>query len=321
MPRIVYLICISSGACLVMGRSPYLTYIAAIVWGVSLVIGGHFLNGKKLAVVFGLNLLLLYGLTGSSGLFFTLVFLGMPSFLMGYMLGRQKGYYELQKWGFVSAVIAVSLFIALAYYNVGEAQLYGMQMEVEKYMQESLVLSGDSSILKLYEEQGISREELNNSIAMVARGLVMHLPAFYYLQAMLTVLIILELSAYISRKKSLPILIKRPFSEEIMPWQFAWGIIVALSLWLWGRDELTAWYYVGSNLLVILATVTVYFGLSSLAYRWVNMNPRSKKWILIIFIILSLAFTLPAIIFIGLLGLFDSLLDYRKLRSKKEETR
>ncbi|MDD3363460.1 MAG: DUF2232 domain-containing protein [Syntrophomonas sp.] len=322
MPGVVYLVCISSGACLVMGRSPYLTFIAAIVWGVSLVIGGHFLNGKKLALVFGLNLLLLYGLTGNNGLFFALGFYGMPSFLMGYLLGRQKGYYELQKWGLVSAVLAVSLFIALAYYNVDQVQINSMQTEVEKYMQESLVISGDdSSFLKLYEEQGISQEEMKNSIALVARGLVMHLPAFYYLQVMLTVLIILNISTYISRKRSLPILMKRPFSEDIMPWQFAWGIIIALSLWLWGRDEMTALYYVGSNLLVILATVTVYFGFSGLAYRWVNMNPGSKKWILTIFIIVSLAFTLPAIIFIGLLGLFDSLLDYRKLRSKKEETR
>jgi uncharacterized protein YybS (DUF2232 family) len=304
-----------------MGRSPYLTFLAAIVWGVSLVIGGHFLNEKKLTLVFGLNLLLLYGLTGGNGLFFAIGFFGIPSFLMGYLLCLKKGYYELQKWGLVSAVCAVSLFLVLAYYNFGEAQIHSMQMEVEKYMQDSLVLTGDSSILKLYEEQGISREEIKNSITLVARGLVMHLPAFYYLQAMLTVLIILNLSAYISRKKSLPILAKRPFREESMPWQFAWGIILALSLWLLGRDEMTAMYYVGSNLLVILAMVAVYFGFSILTYRWANMNPGSRKWMLAIFIILSLTFTLPAIIFIGLLGLFDSLLDYRKPRNKKEETR
>jgi hypothetical protein len=302
-----------------MSVSPYLTFLAAIVWGVSLVVGGHFLDGKNLAVVFGLNLMLLYGLTGSNGLFYALGFFGMPSFLMGYLLGLQKGYYELQKWGMVSAMIAVSLFMALAYHNVGEAQIHTMQTEVEKYMQENLVMSGDANILKFYEEQGISPEELDNSIALVARGLVMHLPAFYYLQAMLTVIIILGLSTYISRKRQLTFIIKRQFSDEIMPWQFAWGIIIALSLWLWGRDEMTALYYVGSNLLVILATLSVYYGLSSLAYRWVNMKPESKKWILPIFIISTLLFTLPAIIYIGLLGLFDSLLDYRKLRSKKEE--
>lgn len=319
--RVIYLVCISSVACLVMGRSPYFTFIAAIAWGVSLVLGGYFLNWKKLALVFGLNLLLLYGLTGSNGLFSALIFFGIPSFLMGFLLDRHKGYYELQKWGLVSAVLMVSLFIGLAFHNVGEVQIHSMQTGVEKYIQESVVLSGDSSFMKFYEEQGVSPEEMKNSIAVVAKGLVMHLPAFYYLQAMLTVFIILNLSAYISRKRSLPILDKKPFSEEIMPWQFTWGIIIALSLWLWGRDGMTALYYVGSNLLVIAATVTVYFGLSGLAYRWANINPGRKRWILTIFIIVSFVFTLPAIIFIGLLGLFDSLLDYRKLRSKKEEIR
>jgi hypothetical protein len=118
----------------------------------------------------------------------------------------------------------------------------------------------------------------------------------------------------------LPILIKKPFGEEVMPWQFAWGLILALSLWLLDRDNMTSIYYVGSNLLVIFGMIALYFGLSSLAYRWGIMNPRSRKWILTIFILASVSFPLPTIIFTGLLGLFDSLLDYRKVR-KKEETK
>ncbi len=321
MPSIAYLVVISSAACLFMGRSPYMTFIAAVIWGVSLIIGGYYLNGKYLALVFGLNLIILYGLTGSTGLFYALGFFGMPSFLMGYRLGRyQNGYYQLRKWGLVSAVLAVSLFLSLAY-NFGELQVATLQNEIENYMHQGLIGSGDTNILKVYEEQGISQEEVENSIALVARGLIMHLPALYYLQALITVLIILSLSAYYCRRRNLPILNKRPFSEEVMPWQFAWGIIVGLSLWLWGRDEMTTLYYAGSNLLVILAMVTVYFGLSSLVYRWQIMNPTTKRWTLILFIGASLAFTLPAIIFIGFLGLFDSLLDYRKVRFKKEDTK
>ena len=321
MPHIAYLVGISSVACLLMGRSPYLTFVAAVIWGVSLIIGGYYLNGKYLALVFGLNLIILYGLTGSSGLFYALGFFGMPSFLMGYRLGRyQNGYYQLRKWGLVTAVLSVSLFLALAY-NIGEIQITTLQTEFENYMHQGLFGSGDTNILKVYEEQGVSQEEVKNSIKLVARGLIMHLPALYYLQAMAIVLIILSLSAYYCRRRNLPILIKRPFSEEVMPWQFAWGLILGLSLWLWGRDELTTWYYTGSNLLVIIAMVTVYFGLSSLAYRWQIMNPNTKRWALILFIGASLAFTLPAIIFIGFLGLFDSLLDYRKVRFKKEDTK
>jgi uncharacterized protein YybS (DUF2232 family) len=129
----------------------------------------------------------------------------------------------------------------------------------------------------------------------------------------------LSISAYISRKRKLGILARRPFREEIMPWQFAWGIILALTLWLMGRDERTNLYYIGSNLLVIAAPITVYYGLSGLAFRWQKLSSRYKRYALTLLIFVGIITTIPAIIFIGLLGLFDSLLDYRKLRYKKEE--
>jgi hypothetical protein len=303
-----------------MGSSQYMTFIAAIIWGISLVIGGYYIQSKNLALVFGLNLIILYGLIGGTGLFFVISFFGLPSFLMGYMLSQpHNGYYELQKVGITTAVLTVSLFLALAY-NFGGTQIAELQTNIESYMQQSFTGSEESEILKLYEEQGISKEEIQNSILMVTRGLINHLPAIYYLQSMFAVILILHLAAYLSRKRNLPILIKKPFGEEVMPWQFAWGMILALSLWLLDRDNMTSIYYMGSNLLVIFGMIALYFGLSSLAYRWGIMNPRSRKWILTIFILASVSFPLPTIIFTGLLGLFDSLLDYRKVR-KKEETK
>ncbi|MDD4802076.1 MAG: DUF2232 domain-containing protein [Syntrophomonas sp.] len=318
MPHIIYLACISSVACLVMGQSPYLTFLAAIVWGISMVIGGHYVNGKQLAFVFGLNLLLIYAITGSNGLFYALCFFGVPSFLMGYLLSLKKDYYDIQKMGVLSAVFTVSLFLALTYFYLGETQMQDIQMQAEEYMQENLSISNNSGLYKFYEEKGISREEIGNSITRVVQGLVKHLPAFYYLQTLLTVVIILALSTYICRAKNIPALKKRQFSEDVMPWQFVWGVIFALSLWLWGRDEMTSIYYVGSNLLVILATIAMYFGLASLAYRWNRLKPGKKRLVPIIFIMAGLFFTLPTIMFIGLLGIFDSLLDYRKMRSKEE---
>ena len=149
----------------------------------------------------------------------------------------------------------------------------------------------------------------------------MHLPAYYCIQAILAVYLTLILSSYISRKKKLPILSRKPFREEKMPWQLAWVIIIALSLWLWGKDEMLYLYYLGSNMLVVAAPVTVYYGIAGITYQWSKSTPRGRRWILILLTINIVLLPLAAIIFIGLLGLFDSLLDYRKLDHKKEETR
>lgn len=320
MPGFVYLILISSTACLVMSSSPSLAFMSGIIWGISLLLGGYFTSRNNMLLIFALNMLLLYGLAGSSNLFFLLIF-GMPSFIMGLLLAAQKGYYELQKWGLVSALLLVSVFIGLTYYNAGDVSGNILQTEINMYIEDSVKVAEDRGLLEFYEQQGISPEEMENSLAGAAHWFLMHLPALYYLQSILAVFLVLTLSAYISRKKNLPILTHKPFVEEIMPWQFVWVIIIALALWLWGRDQMTNMYYVGSNLLVIAAPVTLYYGLSSLKYQWRRMTPRGRRWALGIFIINILVFTLPATIFIGIWGLFDSLLDYRKLSHKKEETR
>jgi len=315
-----YLTAISSLACLVMSSLPSLAFVSSIVWGISLLLGGYLTSRKNMILIFGLNILLLYGLSGSSNLFFLLI-IGTPSFIMGLLLAGQKGYYELQKWGMLTAVLLTSLFMGLTYYNAGEFSIANIQAEYDQAINESVNLSADSEFLKFYEEQGISPEELRSTLTMVARWTIIHLPAYYCIKAILAVYLILILSSYISRKKKLPVLSRKPYREEKMPWQLAWVIIIALSLWLWGKDDMLNLYYLGSNMLVVAAPVTVYYGLAGITYQWSKSTSRGRRWILILLIINILILPLAAIIFIGLLGLFDSLLDYRKLDYKKEGTR
>jgi hypothetical protein len=303
-----------------MSSSPTLAFVSGIVWGISLLLGGYLLNRKLIILIFGLNILLLYGLAGSSNLFFLLIF-GIPSFIMCLLLEDQKGYYELQKWGMLTAVLLTSLFLGTTYYYAGDVAITNIQTEFDQYISESVNLPDNSELLNFYEEQGISQEDIQNSIAVVARWKALFQPAQDIILAILAVYLVLTLSAYISRKKKMGILTRKPFREEKMPWQFAWVIIGALSLWLWGRDAMTSQYYIGLNLLVVAIPVTLYYGVADLTYQWSKTTSSNRRWMLSFLILFCLVFTLAAIIFIGLLGLFDSLLDYRKLDHKKEETR
>lgn len=315
MPMLVYLLLISSAACLVMGLFPSLIYAGGIVWGIALFLGGHYVSRANLMLIFGLNVLL-YGLAGGSSLFHLLIF-GMPSLIMGLQLSMQKSYYELQKRGMLSALLLVSLFMGLVYYNAGDA--VNLQTEINTSLEETLQLYEANGLIELYEQQGLDRETIINSMKAMGQWLYMHMPALYYLQAILAVFLVLNLSAYIARKKKLGILNHKPFAEEIMPWQFAWFVIVALGLWLWGRDDLTRIHYVGSNLLVIAAPVVGYYGMACLAYLWRGLTPKLRPWVLIVFIINILVLPIAVVLFLCMLGLFDSLLDYRKLAHKKED--
>ena len=152
----------------------------------------------------------------------------------------------------------------------------------------------------------------------MAKNIFNHLPALFFLQAILLVFLILYFSSLLAAKRKLPVLQRQPFSEEIMPWQLAWLVIAGLGCWLLGREEMQLIYYAGSNILFIMVPITVYYGTSHLVYRLKRWQGKSKKWVIALIIMVTLFFTVSAIIFIGLMGLFDSLLDYRKLRRKKE---
>lgn len=317
MQNFVYLILASTTAGVVISSFPSLAFVGGIVWGISLLLGGHWTSRKNLILIFGVNILLLYGLTGSSNLFFLLNF-GIPSLIMGLLLGEQKGYYELQKWGMLTAVLLTCLIFAWNY-NSGEDSTANMQAEVDQYVEE-IYSSPDlnNSLLQLYEQQGISPDEIKYNSALVIRWIIVHQTAFYCIYAILAVYLILILSSIICRRKKLVILARKPFKEEKMPWQLAWVVIIALSFWLLGRDNMTSVYYIGSNMLAVAAPVAVYYGLAGLAYLWSRSTPRKRRWNLAFLIIFFLIIPLAAIIFIGLLGLFDSLLDYRKVDHKKE---
>jgi len=87
---------------------------------------------------------------------------------------------------------------------------------------------------------------------------------------------------------------------------------------LWGRDQLSAIYYAGSNILLISVPIALYYGLAAIVYMIRRFQKRTRKILVIVLVVLSLLFTASAIIFLTVIGLFDSLLDYRRLRTKEE---
>lgn len=319
MPAVVNLAIFSSLACLAVVSLPALIFIWGILWGISLVLSGCYLNRIQLLTIFVANIGLIYLFSGGEGLIYPLAIYGIPGLVMAVLLSHGHTFYKVLRWGMLSIVLSVSLFLGLAYLQLGEGGINALQNEMQNSVQESIKMSEDSGLLDFYADHGISPEEIQSSIKNAARTMFRYLPAFFYLQGILAVYLILYLSSFWAKRRNLPALQKRPFSEEIMPWQLSWLVIAGLACWLLGRDSMQLLYYTGANILAVSVPVTVYFGCSHLAYRLQHMQGRGKNWLIALVIILSLFFTVSAIIFIGLVGLFDSLLDYRKLRHQRRD--
>jgi hypothetical protein len=134
----------------------------------------------------------------------------------------------------------------------------------------------------------------------------------------MAVFFMLFLASFRCQKRNLNRLIRKPFDQEIMPWQMAWAVILGLALWLWGRDQLSTIYYIGSNILLLTVPIGLYYGLAAVVYKIRQYKQRTRRIMVIVLAVLSLLFTASAIIFFTVIGLFDSLLDYRRLRTKEE---
>lgn len=313
MPVFVFYLMVSSLAACLMAVIPQLTFIIAIAWGASLIMSSLYLERIQVLIIFGINVLLLYGIAGGSTVFFYLSFFGAAVLVMAVLSTAHCDYYRLQKWGLITAVIGVSLFMGLIYLNTGEIGMTEMEAQLGSYLQDTLQESG---FFDIYEERGISNAEIEERLLS---SIVRHLPAFYYLQAIMVVFFMLLLASFLSLKRSIQRLKKKPYVQEIMPWQLVWVVITGLGLWLWGKDQANTIYYIGSNILLVMAPITIYFGLATVVYKLGYKKAAGSKLIIVLIIILSIVFPLSALIFLGLIGLFDSLLDYRKLRLKGED--
>lgn len=311
MPNFMLYLVLSCLTCLAIISAPSLMFILAIIWGIILILTGLETNKRQLTIIFAVNLVLLWFLSGDA----YLLYIGLPSLAMGVKaVDKNSGYYDLLKIGLLTAVAAGTLLLGVFYIS-GDTGINQIEPQINDYVRESLEVYEDSGLFEL--EGGINRGEFESSIYQVVHTMVRHLPALYFLQAVLIIVLTLYLASRVARRRGINRLQKQPFIREQMPWQIAWLVIAGLGLWLIGNNESTT-RLIGSNLLAVMTPVLAYFGLSVLAYKLKRLARPKKTVITALVVVTGIILTLPAIIFLTLLGLFDSLIDYRKLRTDKE---
>jgi len=319
LPVFVFFLLTTSLICVIMAYVPAIILILAIIWGVLLIMGGLYLTPAKILSISLINAIVLYSIAGVSNFLFYLAFFGLAAFVMAVLAAYGKGYYELQKWGMMSCVIGVSLFLLISYAAAGGLGINEFETGMNEYIDDSMATYEKMGIFDAYEQMGIGQTELEQAMKDTMATFARHLPAFYYIQAIIAVFFMLFLASILSLKSNIVRLKRKSFNEETMPWQFVWLAIAALGLWIWGRDELNYIYYIGSNMLMVMAPIALYFGLSTLTFKINQLRPNIKMWLVIGFIFLAIVFPLSAIMFVSIIGLFDSLVDFRKLRIEQED--
>lgn len=331
----IFYVLTTSILCFLLLAAPALTLFLTVAWGVLVVLAGlrfkpvylwlmALLNGVSLVLYIAYShrsygtLLVLQ--EGAAALIAFGCFFGLAIYTMGFLAARGCGYYKIRTWGMAAVLVGVSMFLAWAYYTQGSIGIREMETELNQRFEEAINTYESTGMLELYAKQGISKQDLQATFKNLSHTVARHLPASYYLQGIVAVFFILVTASFLSLRRKIDRLIRKPYLNEAMPWVLAWVVIAGLAFCLWGYDQKDLYYYIGSNILVVMTPITCYYGLAAVVYKMGEMNPNPRRWLMVILIVLSAVFLPSAIIFLSLFGLFDSLLDFRRLRSRREES-
>lgn len=317
MAAFILFLLLSCFLSLIMAAWPASILVTVIVWGAVLILAGLYLKRIQLLGLYLTNMAVLFWFGGLIGALAVLAVGGLAIMIMSYMAWRGGQYYELQKAGIAVAVVGLSLFLGIVSVQFGDTWKQELQTGMDNYIKQSVQSYDESGLDKLYAEQGMTREVFIEKAKEASQIILRHMWAICYLQVIITVFFALLLASIISRKSTDERLKKKPYSQEIMAWQLVWVVIAGMVLCLWGNKLSSALLLVGSNILVILVPITVYYGLAAVIFKIRQMRPTARRWFIIVLVVLSTVFLPSALIFFSIFGMFDALLDYRKLRIKK----
>jgi len=318
LPAMLKPFLVTFAACLAIHVWPSGIFIWAVIWGIAIILAGYYMGQGQLLALIGSNILLLLLLGDNYLTLDLLVFYALPVMVAAVLLKKGKSYYAVLGGALMAAVLSVVLYMGISYAYLGNEAVENIKSGISTAEENSMTWAEQSGYMDFYEQRGISREEIKEAYNDLAHILLVFTPALLCMQALMAIFLIIYFSSLLFNKKHLPVLERRPFNKEIMPWQLSWVVIAGLACWLLGRDQMNWLYYSGANILAILVPITIFYGCAVLVYWLQRLPAKSKKWIVTLVVLLGLFFSVPTIIFIGLIGLFDSLLDYRKIRRKKE---
>ncbi|NLB18389.1 MAG: DUF2232 domain-containing protein [Syntrophomonadaceae bacterium] len=239
----------------------------------------------------------------------------IPGIAMGYAVACSASLGWVVTGGFIAGIIGFFLTWA---WQFGQDGLYLSIHPIEamfaNYFQQMLEFMKTSGFDEYYDAQGLNEVVLSDIFAVFLRSLEKLRPALHILSEWIKIILaLLSARVLLSKKGAMP---SPSFIKQKMAWQLDWIIILGLVMWLAGQH----WQFDlikqgGSNLLLLMIPIVLYFGMSLVVYLYQTFNIR--LWIKVVLLLLILAMPFQALLFIAVLGMFDPLIDYRNLDGER----
>ncbi|MDS1030560.1 YybS family protein [Bacillota bacterium LX-D] len=237
---------------------------------------------------------------------------GGAALVYGYALRNHWSFGKTLFYGSMAAIGgtigALGLFFALAGFSP-------LQFDLQGVVNSSLQMYRQMGVLEKFSQKGISEAELRQMVTQMVTFIQAVIPAYMLLSSLANALLSLLLSRKILQKLRIPIPKAAPFSQWKLPWYFIWPFILGLGAWLF--TDYLGWpplKTVGQNIVIFYFPIFTFIGIAVVKYYFQKIDLLLIK----LGLILLAVFNLPvSISFLILLGMFDTVLDYRRLGKSK----
>lgn len=233
----------------------------------------------------------------------------------GYMFKKQISIGKILVIGTTITVISTLLILGLMMFvsNIDWQQQKEMLLNT---VDETLQLYEKYGVLQQLEEQGISQAELKKNLLASLRIFLRVIPAMLILASILSSIVNFVVAKFFLRRIGFQVEKFPPFTEWRLPWYTIWGLIIGWGSFLLG-DYLQQDFFVivGQNILIAYSIILFVLGLSVISFFF----KKRKISILgrLFFILLVILMLQPMVLITVFLGMFDLVLDYRKLNKPK----
>ena len=247
--------------------------------------------------------------------FFPAVQFGSLGLTAGFLLKKGKSSGRIIAAGIIVSMLVVGIILYFPmlmgiFHEEGMGAFYGRANAVLEAWEEA-------GLLEQFEEQGISRDEIERSLRAAVVWTVNLLPSIIATYSAASSFCNFLGARAVLLRKGCEVPKFPPFSEWRVPWYSSWVVILGLGLALLG-DYIKAQslFVIGLNLLILYIPAAFTIGLAVGANFYNRIKSHFVKLIILITALIYLPFTAVMLLF---LGVFDPLLNFRKLQSKNDQ--
>lgn len=294
---------------------PPISLITNFLWIIPIIVIclRHDLRSGILVLLVTTILIMMFG-TPLSGLALVLEY-GIVGLIYGYAFRNKLSVGKTLFYGCVATVIGTMLVILISFALTGFSPDY-LQSQAQEAMDMTMEMYEQMGLIEQLAERGLSEEQIQSTMQGLLTVIIYLIPGFMIVSSLSSAFLSFYVSRLVLKKMHISLPDIPPFKTWRIPWYYIWGFIAAFGLFLLGDyAQIKAAKIIGQNVMLVYAPIFFVIGMAILNFYLNKFNVgKPIRSLIVIMTLLNFPF---AFMLFASLGMFDTLIDYRRLGERK----